>query len=292
MACIRGGETGRAAQRWLDNAAIAHLLDWRIKEYLSVHLDPDDRELPGGAEATQWVFDRFWHVYPEDWEPTSVLWELAYYLAQPSEVAECAGVSRQVLDERVLSTQSLTKAASRRVWQGGTPDRVDGQTRSEMLETVIGHLEAGATEHAVVLARRWADVRPADEHAQLVLAFCLIPHEILEARQRLVWLGEQLVMKPENPDGERRLLSVLVRVNLVACALVAGEAADNELLRDLMWEMGDEHSSVMDEAAYLWRPWNSSSPLAYLTIREWIGEAQASGAPQDRRRRSDRQDQM
>jgi hypothetical protein len=66
----------RAAKEWVREAAIAHLLDWRVDNFLHVKLSPDETVLPAGRDATQWIFDRFTKTSTDDWEKTSLEWEL------------------------------------------------------------------------------------------------------------------------------------------------------------------------------------------------------------------------
>lgn len=294
MTRIRRGDTQKAAEQWLDQAAVAHLIGWRIDGYLRVEVEPIDRELPGGGEATQWVLDRFWHVFPEDWTVTSVLWELAF-INEPAEVSDRAGVPREVLDERVISAEALTRASARRVWQGA-PERVDGQTRVEMLETVIGHLESGSIELAAALARRWAQAAPTDLHAQLTLAFCLIPLNADEAHQQLRQISERNLAGAGSADRvpSDALLDALTQLNLASIFLMdrlqpRGVAlAKNVIgLVDLQ-QLGD----MSEEAVYLWLPWDMARGPQYMTIQEWLAELEKSGLLQDLGGDRDRQDQV
>lgn len=224
-ACNQGSELSRIGalssravttiEQWLSQAAVGHLLGWRINDYLVVERCADDMVLLGGKDATVWVCDRLARTFLHDWKGTSLQWELAYCRA-PMGTAIRAGVDPSVLAERTCTEDMVVTELSERLSHPGHRDEVDHRvTVEDLIPSLALMLRQGNLAAARAQARRAYEVYPAEPALALAYAFCSIPIDRAEARRVL-----------ENIKPDRAETNALVAANLAACALFDGRPLD------------------------------------------------------------------
>lgn len=67
MSALTGPGVAELTQ-WIDEAALSHLIVWQ-RDAHRVRVDPEDRVMPGGVDATRWIFDRFTNTRLESGGP-------------------------------------------------------------------------------------------------------------------------------------------------------------------------------------------------------------------------------
>ena len=165
-----------AVHSWLDTSVMAHLIEWRLDGEKTVSLGSDDLLVPGGAEATCWVVDRFMWTELRSWRRESLDWELAY-LRAPMEVAGRAGVDLRLLRQRPTSIDLVTEVITSRITRPRQHDELAlGLTESEIIDKLAGLLSRGDAETALALLRR-ATRTLATPALQKAVGFCLIPSD-------------------------------------------------------------------------------------------------------------------
>lgn len=254
-ACAQSALTGHIRDRaedWLATAAIAHLIGWRLEGCLKVDVDPECLTIPAGSSAARWVYERSTETYVESWHEESRAWE-TLWITEPSQVLQTAGVPEILLTGRALRLNDLTRAAARIALDRHTRVRVDEMEKDEVLETIIGMLQAGALRPAMDLARRASRKYPADVEFVLAHAFCCIPLAPAKALRILAGLGDS---------------KVVVAIDRACVTLMEGGRVDPHSLA------AQFTAQQVEEKAWLWIP--SSLPhdplLKYTTISAWLGE--------------------
>lgn len=214
LAVALAGTTGLAASQWMQSAAIAHVVDWRIDGYLEVQRTPEEIVLNGGKDATRWICDRFTKTYPAEWRPASLSWELAF-THDPCATASCAGVPRAVLGERVVETSALMGAVVSKLTSAVDPaDELEGGLDADAVIASLGSmLEQGIFEGARAIARRLHEAHPQDVQLAMAYAFCSIPVNRDAARATM----DRLCLREGTEESAVREL------NRAACALFDGD---------------------------------------------------------------------
>lgn len=171
------GNTIETARRWLNDAAVAHLLGWRLDGYQVTQVRTEDLALPAGAGATRWVVDRFTETYVERWARASLDWELVY-LHEPERTATRVGLPLAMLRERQVARGQLLAALSRRLSgaDADDPAAADFDT-AEIVEAIVEKFRSGDARAAHDLAEMALRDAPDNPHLINALAFCLLPHD-------------------------------------------------------------------------------------------------------------------
>lgn len=207
---IAGASTpGDSARHWLQTASIAHILAWRIENYLEVVRSPVDLVLTGGKDATHWIYDRLTHTFLDDWRTESLTWELVFN-RDPEGIAVAAGVSPSLLAERTTTEDLIAEALKRKITAPRPSEEVELGLDANAAITSLGlMLEKGLVDGARAMARRIHEAQPRDRHFALAYAFCTIPVSTADARTALEGL---------EVDGDPSL-KLLRAIDLATCAL-------------------------------------------------------------------------
>ncbi|MDV8001558.1 hypothetical protein [Rhodococcus sp. IEGM 1408] len=172
----RKGARRDVIDRWVEDAAAAHLIAWKLEGYERTEAAPDDRVLAGGQSVSRWVYERFTRTSPREWCTRSIELEIAW-ANDPLSMAALAGVSSEVLTERQFPMTVLWKALGRSVLgelQSGDSESVDVE---QVLEDIVRAIQAGDRFAAVHRARKaWLD-DPQNAVWGNALAFCSIPDD-------------------------------------------------------------------------------------------------------------------
>ena len=208
--------------QWVDEAAMSHLISWR-HDAERVRLDPEDRVMPGGVDATRWIFDRFTKTRLDEWRTASLQWELAY--SERSEaVCERAGLPARLVAERPVSMSMVVSALARRIAaEASDAEVLAGMTASEVMQELVTLSKVGAFDAAVALAARAKSAAPASAELAIAHAFLMI------------------VSSPAAPEVELRYLLVrnpdrkpLISANIAASLMRQGQSGReiSDLLQD------------------------------------------------------------
>ncbi|WP_380169625.1 hypothetical protein [Jannaschia sp. R86511] len=201
-AIVTTGAASKTATDWVRTVAVAHLIDWRIDAPLVTTLRPQGTVVPAGRDATVWVFDRFSCTSLDEWQRTSLDWELLW-LHSPAMVADSVGLSSELLASRPSSERMVMTAIRRRLLEGAGDDPlVAGLSSVELRSNVVALLQRGQLEQARTLASRAHEMAPGDDTLTNVLAFCTIPHDPAAAKELLNRTrfrgGEELLVQKAN----------------------------------------------------------------------------------------------
>ncbi|MCA0144820.1 hypothetical protein [Blastococcus sp. LR1] len=244
--------------QWIDEAALAHLIVWR-RDAQRVQLEPADRVLPGGVDATRWIFDRFTKTRLDEWRTASLQWELAF-LDRPEAVCGDAGVPVRLVAERPVSMAMVVSALARRVCAASSDAEVlAGMTASEVMQELVTLTKVGAFDAAVGLAARASSAAPASVELAIAHAFLRIVRHPGAAETEL----RQIL---RSSPGQKPLISV----NIASCLLRQQGSIDqiSELL-------GDEDVAKSDKLAWLWAPEpliEGKLLLEEYRISDWVSE--------------------
>lgn len=225
----RKGARRALIDRWIDNAAAAHLIAWRLDGYELSEATLDHRVLAGGQPVSRWVYERFTRTSPGEWCTRSIELEIAW-ANNPKEVERLSGISSEVLAERDFPMSVLWGAIARSTLddlRNGGSQNVD-----QVLEDIVLAVQAGDRFAAVHRARKAFLDDPKNPLWRNALAFCSIP---------------------DDPELAIRLLGAMVgdvsnvdrHVNLAAAYIVLGEL---EKAGELLDSIGG------DVAAWYWDP--------------------------------------
>lgn len=239
LAVALAGDSGALAKRWIQSAAIGHIVGWRISEYLKVDRAPGDVVLTGGRDATRWICERFTKTYPDEWRLTSLSWELAFN-RDPDRTASHVGAPLKLLRERVVTDEMVTDALVHKLMAApGADDELEGGLDGSAVIASLGSmLEHGIVEGARAMARRLLEAHPKALHLGMAYAFCTIPINRREARAVLDGLDV-----PEGSDE-----AVLRELNRAACALFDGEP---ERARSIVRSL---EPASREDRVWLWDP--------------------------------------
>lgn len=254
-------EASNTVEEWLSQAAVGHLLGWRINDYLVVDRCADDMVFVGGVDATVWVCDRLARTFLTQWKGTSLQWELAY-CRSPVETAIRAGIDPAILAERTCTEDMVVMELSERLSRPGHRDQVGHQvTAEDLIPSLALMLKQGNFSAARVQARRAYQAYPSAPELALAYAFCCIPDDRAEARR---------VLEHLTPDSEAT--RALVAANLAVCALFDGrprDAADCARQID-----GVRHADTV----WLWDPKEASQgrrTVRLECLQDWLPRLRA-----------------
>lgn len=248
------GDLGATAEKWIRNAAIAHIVSWRVDDYLHVEREPRDLVLPGGKDVTHWVTERFTLTYVPEWRATSLQWEQMLN-SNPSETASAAGVPLALLQERAVTAEMLNSALRAKLIGRVDEEFEQRELGDSSIAALARLLEGRQYETALQMAQRFHEAQPQATHFAMAYAFCLIPINAARARSSL-----------ENFQPSEGSIGATIReINLASCALI-----------DRNLDKAAEHvASIVtesDSAAWLWDPVSLvlGEPLVrYWHIEEW-----------------------
>jgi hypothetical protein len=247
--------------QWIDEAALSHLIVWR-RDAERVSLHPEDRVMPGGVDATRWVFDRFTKTRLDEWRTTSLHWELA--CAERSEdVCRRAGIPVRLIAERPVSADMVVSALARRVCAVSSDAEVlAGMTLSEVMQELVTLSKVGAHHAAILLAARAKVASPASIELAVAHAFLTI------ARSPVAAEGDLRALLRRHP-GQRALISVNIASALVRQGRVNNEVS--ELLRR-------DDVKKSRQLAWLWAPvtlLGGDLRLEEYRVNDWVAEMNA-----------------
>ena len=63
----RKGAARPRVDNWIDSAAAAHLIAWKLDSYDRTEVILDLRVLPGGHSISRWIYERFTRTSPREW---------------------------------------------------------------------------------------------------------------------------------------------------------------------------------------------------------------------------------
>lgn len=252
-----GGPLMQDVEAWIERAAVAHLIDWRIDNFLEVEIDARDRVLAGGREATFWVFDRFSFTSTEEWYRGSADWEAAYAY-DPAAVSAFVGVHRSLLEERPTSQEMALSAQTRRLVSSEAQDEAGrGLFLTDMVEQILARIQTGDLAEALAEAKRAHEIAPQLWITANALAFCLVPSSPTDALSILKCLNS-------TTEQEARIGTA----NMIAAHIAAREWIDAEAGLSTLTDVEDEH-------AYLWTASSlttGSPDISYIRFDRWIDE--------------------
>ena len=195
VAAALSGATGEQAREWIDTAAVAHIAQWRIDDYLKVERSRDDCLLPAGLEATRWVFERFTHAV--GWSRASLNWELVFNSA-PRATAERLGMPIDLLMERRVPNVAIIRALERKL----SSAEAELDVITEIVEAAVARLSLVDLASARLLTRQAFESSPGVPALRLAYAFCSIPEAPNDARATLMPMQchypEQVVLRAVN----------------------------------------------------------------------------------------------
>ncbi|QEE60137.1 hypothetical protein FVA74_00115 [Salinibacterium sp. dk2585] len=259
------GAVGGRAEAWLREAAIAHIVGWRIDGYLRVERHPKDLVLMGGRDATLWIIDRFTRTFPRDWSYSSLNWELAFN-ANSEAVAQVSGVPAEILTERTVTSGTLVEAVTSKITKPYLDDFEERKLGESSIASLATLLDGGQYDTALRMARRFHEAQPQQVHFALAYAFCLIIQDPAAARSIL-----DNIQIPKDSDAIGIRLANLVTCSLVQRDLPGARAQAKRLA-----------NRMADASAWLWEPQSlfSGQPrVRFQSISDWLRDFEAAVPP-------------
>lgn len=253
VAAALSGATGERAREWIDTAAVAHIAQWRIDDFLKVERSRDDCLLPAGLEATRWVFERFTVTRAVGWSRASLNWELVFNSA-PIVTAERVGMPIDLLMERRVPNVAIIRALERKL--SSAEPELDVIT--EVVEAAVARLSLGDLASARLLTRQAFESSPGVPALRLAYAFCSIPAAPGDARATL------MPMQCHDPQQ-----AVLRAVNLATACLFEQdlEGASLHLSSRPISDVGDAVE------AWLWdapSAYEGEAKLRFMSVAQWV----------------------
>ncbi len=253
LAATREGLTEHA-ERWLEKAAIAHVIGWRRKGALLVHPDPDDLYLAGNPAATTWVFERFTETHLTHWSDRSLHWETAFN-TRPDDVAHSVGLDRALLTERIVLPEKLSQEFTRRTINPS--DGADDETTRYAVQVVLSLLEKGELRQAMDFSKELAKFKPQDSRLEQLRWFSSLPEDPTSARDAFLKLCG-------------KINDLTLKANIATTYLAEGDIAKaKSIVADLRDEDSEQSSPV-----WLWQPDSlAQEPRIQCTsLHSWISE--------------------
>jgi hypothetical protein len=228
LAQCLSGPMSDAIDDWIQHGALAHVIGWKRKAEF-VDVDPEDRVVQGGVDATRWLIDRFTRTMLDDWSRSSLDWELAY-LSEPEATARAVGVAATLISERPVSESMVIRAIARRTREPSLNDEVfGGMIPVELMENVIALTLRDERSAALELARKALEFSPLQMEFEQAVAFLLIPDNPTEAERRLTSM-----------HGRRGAPEGLLTACLITCKIRLGLSIETlNDLRDLSTGSGE-----------------------------------------------------
>jgi len=184
LAQCLGGPMSDVIEDWIQNSALAHIIGWK-RNAEALNVDPEDRVVQAGVDATRWLVDRFTRTMLDDWSRSSLDWELAYLL-EPEATARAVGVVAPLISERPVSESMVMCAIARRARERSLSDEVfGGMVPGELMENVIALALRGERLAALELVRKALEYSPSQMEFEQAVAFLIIPDNPTEALRRL-----------------------------------------------------------------------------------------------------------
>ncbi|OAH43572.1 hypothetical protein AYJ66_04855 [Dietzia cinnamea] len=251
-------ETRRGARRhhidrWIEEAAAAHLIAWKLEGYERTEAVLDHRVSAGGQSVSRWVYERFTRTSPQEWCTRSVELEIAW-TSDPQGISGLTGISVDVLAERRFPKPVLWNALGLSVvseLQRGDSESVDAE---QVLEDILLAIQVGDRFAAVHRARKaWLN-DPQNAVWGNALAFCSIPDDPELAIRLLKTVPNEV----EN---------VSKSVNLAAAYIVLGD----------LERAGRQFDSIGGRvAAWYWDPaslWTGNPVAVEIEPTRWFDSA-------------------
>ena len=228
--------------QWLKQAPLSHLVDWR-------HY-PTDPGSSGTSDPSEyvWLVERFTKTYLLDWREESLFHEYRYL-----DGGTQAGVPPDVLMDRSLDENTLSREIARRAVEGKGEDGVRRVTRQ-----AVSLLSDGKREEAAALFDAARILHPLSVEAHNNYGFCLLVDDPKRALDGLL-KAEELEEKP-NPLNRVNQMVALARLDRFEESLAAAESAFHEqsllprvawLWEDLFDGEGEPHIADSHPVAYL-----------------------------------------
>lgn len=254
------GSVGRAAARWVSEAAVAHVVGYRVSDYLVTDVRDSDRILSGGEDATIWVSDRLTKTYLDDWAGPSLEWEVAYR-HDPEAVTAVVGIDSSTLLERHVPLAPLHGELTSRLLARGVLGRLpSGLEPHELVEALVQLARDGNIEAASDLARRAARQMPRNRQILVAAGFCVTPQDLVQARS-LLERPRSLASRPD--DG---VVSAAIEADLATVAIVRRDLPSYRRHRELASRRPDVDGWFWNPALCVLDEWSMES----LTIAEWL----------------------
>ncbi|ULN34735.1 hypothetical protein [Mycolicibacterium smegmatis] len=245
-------------EAWIQNGALAHIISWRRDADL-VDVQPEDRVVDGGLDATRWLIDRFTRTALDEWVRPSLDWELAY-LSEPVATAQAVGITAAVISERPVSEAMVVKAISRRTRAAGLNDEVfGGMSRVDIMDNIIALSLRDERTAALELARKAMEFSPSDLEFEQAFAFLQIPDSLIGAERR--FLGMQ---------GRRGAPENLLFASLAICAIRQGRISEAMATLEELAKCSDPRRYwLWTPASLMWR----EPELCETSLPDWALQA-------------------
>lgn len=248
------------AEKWLAQAAVAHVLAWRLDDYTKTRVHAEDLSIGGDESASKWVFDRFTSTYLDEWSESSLDWEAAFK-TYPDRIAGVIGVPLLVLQERVVTDEQIAQARIRSLLSDDAVITIDGIPAVEIVELAITQLESGRVDGALSMSEDALRKAPRSALLQLLVAFCQLPSDPVLSRE--VWQKE--IARCD--AGGKAVVDVdILKIDLAASHLMEGRGEEaRRVLRSVQAETDEV-------AAWLWDPASlpDSPAVGYFSIEDWL----------------------
>lgn len=237
LVAASAGKFRTVVENWIESAAIAHIVGWRIDDALIVNVPVEALAIEGGPEAAQWVFDRFTKTFIHEWRNESVAWELSFALA-PEQTARRSGIDIRWLIERPpsLALTANTLVRQHTLWTDEPDLILSGVSEAQLIEDILHLVYANELRNAQELATEVCSRNPGSLALKRLRAFTLVPTDPGSARKLLV-------------DDEHTAQQWLRTANLASCSIVEKDLKSAE---NYISEM--DLTELEGEAAWLWAP--------------------------------------
>lgn len=238
LTLLEGSAARVTFDNWLKTAPLSSVLAWSRDREIE-DISNDEMVLHAGADATRWVVDRFNHTLLDDWQRSSLEWELAFQ-HQPTLIADRVGLTAELLSERLVTAEMVHAAMVRHLCTPrSTTPVIEDLTVPEIISQLVALGRSGDIDQARSLIKQASQLAPDDAHLANALAFFTIPSD----PDRAIAEFQRL------PFGDN-LPPTLRFINLASANLAAGSL-------DEAHELGERvaHLAASDPAIlWLWLP--------------------------------------
>lgn len=208
----RKGAGRNLIDRWVEDAAAAHLIAWKLEGYERTEAALDHRVLRGGQSVSRWVYERFTRTSPREWCTRSIELEIAW-VNDSQGMSALSGVTSEVLTERQFPVTVLWKALGHSAMSELRNGDSESTDMDQVLEDIVLAIQAGDRFAAVHRARKaWLN-DPQNAVWSNALAFCSIPDDPELAIRLLSAVSDRIenISKPVNLASAHIVLGDLDR---------------------------------------------------------------------------------